>query len=249
MKNVMEARHLAKGSLEYFPTPPWATRALCHEILFRHFLSSFREKHVREPAAGGGHMTRPLQEFFGTVDVSDVADWGIAPEIRDFCEESPARLIEDGHAIPHWIITNPPYEIAATFLDRALAIATEGVAMFLRLGWIAGQERYRTIFSHRPPTYICPFAERVALIEGAWDPEASSATDYAWFVWIKGAFPAEARPFSIVRHLPPGMQNRYSRQDDLDIAMPGEAARRTKVRKAAAAEKAKAADLFGGGDG
>lgn len=247
MKNVMEQRLLAKGSLEYFPTPPWATRALCREILFRHYLSSMRDKRVREPACGGGHMVRPLQEFFGQVDFSDVADWGVSPEIRDFCEESRDRLIEDGHVIPHWIITNPPYEIAAKFLDRALEIATEGVAMFLRLGWLAGQERYREIFSWRPPTYVCPFAERVALIEGAWDPEASTATDYVWFVWIKDAFPSEARPFSTIWHLPPGMQDLYSRLADTDLATPGEAARRAAARKAA--KEPKSVDLFGGGHG
>lgn len=241
----LESRILAKGSLEYFPTPPWATRALVKEILVRHYMSSMKDKRVREPACGGGHMVRPLQELFGAVDYSDVADWGMKPEIRDFCEESRDRLIEDGHAIPHWIITNPPYEIATTFLDRALDIAIEGVAMFLRLGWLAGQERYHKIFSYRPPTYICPFSERVALIEGVWDPEASTATDYVWFVWIKDVFPVEARPVSTVWHLRPGMQDLYSRIADMDLATPGEAARRAAARKAAAVAKKPIATLFG----
>lgn len=244
--NVMESRVLGKKSLEYFPTPPWATRALLREVLIRHYLESFKGKRVREPACGQLHMVRPLQEFFGDVDYSDVADWGSNPEIRDFCEELPARLLEDGHAIPHWIITNPPFELAGLFLERALAIATEGVALFLRLGWLAGQERYHQIFSWRPPTFVCPFAERVALIEGVWDPEASTATDYVWFVWIKDEFPPEAKPFSRVWHLPPGMEDLYSRMGDMDLATPGEAARRAAARKKAAAEKAKQLELFRG---
>lgn len=241
----LESRNLAKGSLEYFPTPPWATRALVKEVLVRHYMSSMKDKRVREPACGGGHMVRPLQELFGAVDYSDVADWGMKPEIRDFCEESPARLIEDGHAIPHWVITNPPFEIATTFLDHALDIAIEGVAMFLRLGWLAGQERYHNIFSYRPPTFVCPFSERVALIEGVWDPEASTATDYVWFVWIKDQMSEEGQADARVRHLRPGMQDLYSRMSDMDLATPGEAARRAAARKAAAANQSDQAELFG----
>lgn len=240
----LESRILGRGSLEYFPTPPWATRALLHEVLFRHFLESFKGKRVREPCCGGGHMVRPLQEFFGHVDYSDVADWGMNPEIRDFCEESRDRLIEDGHAIPHWIFANPPFEQAMRFLDRALDIATEGVAMFLRLGWITGQERYDRVFGWRAPTFFCPFAERVPLIEGVWDPEASTATDYAFFVWIKDELPAEVRPFSRVWHLPPGMEDTYTRLSDMDLATPGEAARRAAARKAAT-NPPRPVDLFG----
>ncbi|MFN3421631.1 MAG: hypothetical protein ACK40X_07910, partial [Armatimonadota bacterium] len=84
---------------------------------------------------------------------------------------------------------------------------------------------------------------RVALIEGVWDPEASTATDYAWYVWIKGTFPPEARPFSTIRHLRPGMQDLYSRLPDLALATPGEAARRLAARKAAAAAKSDQAAL------
>ncbi len=31
--NVMNERHQAADSLDYFPTPPWATRALISEVL------------------------------------------------------------------------------------------------------------------------------------------------------------------------------------------------------------------------
>ncbi|CAD7055337.1 methyltransferase [Pseudorhizobium halotolerans] len=243
--NHMESRKLSKGSLEYFPTPPWATRALIHEVLHREPLD-LRSKRVREPCAGGGHMVLPLRESFGAVDVSDLADWGINPEIRDFLEESRERLIEDGHEVPDWIFINPPFEQAAKFVQKALEIAIEGVAVFCRLGWLSGQERYHTIFGPRRPTYVCPFSERVALIEGVWDPEASSATDYAWYVWIKGAVPEEAAPWSYptLRHLRPGMQDLYTRLADRDLATPGEAARRLAARKAAANKQSKQAALF-----
>ncbi|MCB5204233.1 SAM-dependent DNA methyltransferase [Neorhizobium sp. T786] len=241
--NHMESRLPTKDALEYFPTPPWATRAVIHELLLRELID-LRSKRARDPCAGGGHMALPLRESFGHVDVSDLADWGINPEIRDFLEESRERLVEDGHQIPDWVFINPPFEQSLKFVLKALEIATEGVALFCRLGWLSGQERYHTIFGPQPPTFICPFAERVALIEGAWDPEASTATDYVWYIWIKDAFPSEARPFSITRHLRPGMQDLYSRLADLALANPGEAARRLAARKAAAAAKSDQAALL-----
>jgi hypothetical protein len=54
-------------------------------------------------------------------------------------------------------------------------------------GWIAkGVARYERLFSDRPPTAYAPFAERVPIVRGRWDPDASTATSYAWFVWHKG---------------------------------------------------------------
>lgn len=226
----LETRKHPRGSLDYFPTPPWATRALLHELLIPQ-CGVDRTMTVREPCAGGGHMLPALREVFGRVDFSDVADWGIAPEIRDFTFETADSLIVSGHEIPDWIITNPPYEIAPAFFHRAYAIARRGVALLLRLGWIAGQERYLTIFGPSPPTYICPFAERVPMIEGAWDPEASSATDYAWFVWEMPA--PEVQSGSILKHFRPGMEDRYTRMSDMVLASPGEAKRRAAARKAA----------------
>lgn len=226
--NHMANRRQAKGSFDYFPTPPWAVRALLHELLLRQFIID-RTMSARDPACGGGHMLEPLKEVFARVGWSDVHDWGIAPDIRDFTFETAAGMIADGLEVPDWIITNPPFEIAHAFLRVALSIAKQGVALLLRLGWMAGQERFNTIFGPNPPTFICPFAERVGMIEGAWDPEAKSATDYAWFVWVKPA--PEFQWGSQLRHFPPGMQDRYTRTVDMALAMPGESKRRAEERK------------------
>ncbi|MBB3963509.1 SAM-dependent DNA methyltransferase [Rhizobium metallidurans] len=229
--NIMASRHQSKASLDFFPTPPWATRAVIDEVL-RPYGIETSGKRVRDPAAGGGHMVAPLLESFSAVDYSDVADWGINPEIRDFTFETRDSLIEDGHAVPDWIFCNPPFNIAERFLDRALSIATEGVAFLCRLSWLSGQDRFRTIHGPRPAQLICPFSERVAMIEGVWDPEASTATDYAWFIWFQKQAGRNAYR-SEVWHLPPGMQARYTRNSDMTLATPGEAARRAAARKKA----------------
>jgi hypothetical protein len=240
-KQHMEIRHHPRRSLDYFPTPPWAVRALIHELLDRQ-VTGLKAMSVHEPAVGGGHMLGPLREAFGTVTFSDVADWGINAPIRDFTYETVDSLMCSGIARPDWIITNPPYEIGHAFFTRGYEIARDGLALLLRLGWMAGQERYEKIFAHTPPTYICPFAERVPMIEGAWDPEASSATDYAWYVWVKPQ--PEFQWGSLLKQIRPGMEDLYTRQADMALAKPGEAKRRAEARKAGK-NVDPYADLFG----
>jgi hypothetical protein len=58
--------------------------------------------------------------------------------------------------------------------------------MFVRTQWIEGKGRYEKLFRDRPPALYCPFVERVPMVKGRWDPEASTATAYAWLIWLQG---------------------------------------------------------------
>jgi hypothetical protein len=71
------------------------------------------------------------------------------------------------------------------------------------------------------------------MIEGCWDPEAKSATAYAWFVWMNGGLRPNRRPELI--HIPPGMKRFYTRSSDELLANRGEAARRRAAKKLAEA--------------
>ncbi|WP_375591030.1 SAM-dependent DNA methyltransferase [Hoeflea alexandrii] len=238
--NVMNERHQAADSLDYFPTPPWATRALLREVLLprQNVLFPLSEKTALDPCCGGGHMVAPLQEVFRLVEFSDVHDWGINPPIRDFTFESRNSLEADGRAVPDWLFVNPPFNIAQSFFDTALKIAREGVAFFVRVSWLSGQERYNLIYRDTPPSYVVHFAERVSLMGGVWDPELSSATDYVWLVWVDGVPP---QPPIWLR---PGMEKTYTRISDMVLATPGEAKRRLAERKAE--EKRRQAEKAGG---
>jgi hypothetical protein len=72
---VMQQRREPKGSLDDFPTPPWATRGFMAEVLER-FGVDITGKTVWEPACNRGYMARPLAERFGYVLTSDIADYG-----------------------------------------------------------------------------------------------------------------------------------------------------------------------------
>ncbi|MEO8684920.1 MAG: SAM-dependent DNA methyltransferase [Devosia sp.] len=227
---VMASRRSAASSLDFFPTPPWATRALVEEVLAPEFLHGLdygcHQGEVWDPCCGAGHMAIPLAEYFGTVRATDVNDWGFGAD-RNLDFTMATR--ESAGELPAWIIANPPFVLAERFVDRALTIATEGVAMLLRLQWLEGGDRYELIFKgDRKPSLFCPFVERVPMIDGCWDPEATTATAYAWFVWDAEGTAPRRTP---IMHIPPGMALRYTRPVDEALANRGEAARRRAAQR------------------
>jgi hypothetical protein len=204
---VMQRRATPAKGLDYFPTPPWATRAFLHDVLQQEF-ASFCFGSVWEPAAGEGHMAHVLGELFPTVVASDVEDYGAGFEIGSFVGEgadvAPRRKID-------WIITNPPFNLAVDFAEKALAQASIGVALLLRTSWLEGGERYQRLFRDRPPRIIAQYCERVPMVAGRWDPAASTATSYAWFVWHQAHFRKETKFVWIA----PGAKARHWRDADL----------------------------------
>lgn len=199
-------------SLNFAPTPPWATRALCEVVLPRLGVDTYC-RDVWEPACGEGHMTAVLHEYFAVVFGTDIKDYRLdgraAPRWcmrHDFFETHPGWRAD-------WIITNPPFgrDVTTRFVERALDLAN-GVAMFLRSQWIVeGIGRYETIFRDRPPTQIAFFAERVPLHMGRYEPNGRTMTAYCWVIWIKGKRPRA--PFWI----PPGQRKRLTRPDDAEM--------------------------------
>jgi hypothetical protein len=198
---VMAQRREPPDALDYFPTPPWATRAL-----FRHVLPALgigAIGSVWEPACGEGHMAAVIAEFARSpVVASDVYSYGHGTSPHDFLHDAPLTEAD-------WIITNPPFSIACEFTLRALVLAADGVAMLVRTQWIEGAGRYEKLFRDRPPTLYAPFVERVPMVKGRWDPDASTATAYAWFVWFKRAL----GPARII-WIPPGCRAGLARADD-----------------------------------
>lgn len=185
--------------LDYFPTPPWAARAGA-EVLR---LLDPKAGSIWEPACGEGHMAAALAESF-QVYASDIHPFGYGAEI-DFLSEATAPV--EGWQ-PDWIVTNPPFRTAADFLRLGLRRASRGVALLLRLQFLEGGARYRLLFGPEPLTRFAVFSERVPMTLGKWDPQASTASGYAWFFWMKGAAPMP--PIGI----PPGTRDRLWRPDD-----------------------------------
>lgn len=209
---IMASREQGAQSLDFFPTPPWATRALV-EVVLPHLGASLNGAIVHDPACGEGHMTGVLLEYdkIGRVIGTDIKDYGregrAAPAFQGV-----ADFLAPGAAVAaDWIITNPPFgDQTLAFVLRALEVAGSGVAMFVRQQWLEGIERYQLLFKDRPPTLYAQFCERVNLCEGKWEPLGSTATAYCWLVWRKGQEPQP--PFWI----PPGQRKRFLYPDDVE---------------------------------
>lgn len=188
--SVMAGRHEPPDSLDFFPTPPWATRAL---LPFLRDLEADAERDlatqtVWEPACGEGHMADVLGEAFFRVHASDVFEYQgwdrletvqvFPPVLLDFLDEEALAL-----RTADWIITNPPFKTAMQFALRALSVARIGVALLVRTSWLEGGKRYADLFSQYAPALVLQYCERVPMTKGRWDPAASTATSYCWVVW------------------------------------------------------------------
>lgn len=174
---VMQNRKEPKDGLDYYPTPPWATRALIEHLGFQ----KFRGLWALEPAAGGGHMAEVLKEYFQHVESYDIHDYGYQYNaILDFLDEG-------NHLKTDWVITNPPFNLAEEFIQRARKIAQCGVAMLVRTAFIEGKGRYERLFSKNPPSRVIQFVERVSMQKGRLVQKGNSATAYCWVVWEFGS--------------------------------------------------------------
>lgn len=158
---------------DYYPTHPVATLALLGVEKFT--------GPIWEPACGEGHISAVLQSRGFYVISTDLVDYGFGMAGIDFL------------AWPHGndrapdIITNPPFKLAHQFIGRALELtANQGgkVAMFLRLAFLAGQERGRW-FPCTPLARVYVMSRRVPMQRGrlATDDDNGGMLDFAWFIW------------------------------------------------------------------
>lgn len=205
---VMQRRREAHDSLDDFPTPPWATRALCEWLCRRgEDLPSFT---CREPAANRGHMVRPLREYFAEVAASDVHDYGAGFALRDYLFGPPPPRV-------HYTITNPPFRLAEQFIERAAATSDFGFAVLVRSAFLEGVGRYERLFRPNPPSHILQFTERVVMHRGRLAPKGSSATAYCWVGRYDGGLYQGDPPHF---HWLPPCRKRLERPGDYETAQP-----------------------------
>jgi len=204
----------------FFPTPPWATRALVNYLT----VAYGRPGDCWDPAAGEGHMTVALKDSImpeASVWGSDIFDYGAGFPVLDFLamEKSAGPLVD-------WIITNPPFNKAVDFAHRCLDLQpVGGFALLVRTTWLEGGKRYEALFRHNRPSYVMVFTEQVPMLEGVLNPKASSATSYSWFVWDTEKPGHDlSRPGGQTKTVwfPPGTRKNFERAGDYDPLTPAQ---------------------------
>ena len=171
---------------DFFPTPAWATHALIDNEDF--------DGEIWESACGDGAMSEVLSLTGNRVISSDLHDRGYGEAGHDFLKSN--RRAAN-------IVTNPPYNAAEGFVRAGVERASNKFALLLRLAFLEGANRQRTIFTECPPSRVWVFSERITFYPSGAIQKGTGTTAYAWFVWDKNASGSE------LRWLKPGYKKRY----------------------------------------
>ncbi len=172
---------------DFFPTPAWATYALIDNERF--------DGQIWECACGNGAMSDVLALSGQPVISSDLHDRGYGVGGVDF-------LLSNRRATN--IVTNPPYNAAEGFVEAGLRKADRKFALLLRLAFLEGANRQRTIFNKTPPSRVWVFSERITFYPAGAVQKGSGTTAYAWFVWD-----VDASKTTELKWLPTGYKARY----------------------------------------
>lgn len=198
---VMARRTEPADSLDYFPTPPWATRAAiehCLPLVWWDYSYVARDRFLTayDPCCGEGHMSRVLGEYFDEVFAADIHDYG-GNRVADFLDERQPQPVAD------WIVMNPPFHSAAKFIKRARQLAQVGVAALVRVQFLEGQARYGELYRDFAPHWIAHFSERVPMHKGRWAVNGRTASAYVWLFWNRYPTHAETRIGTRAMWIPP----------------------------------------------
>ena len=173
---------------DFYPTPAWATHALLDNEKF--------SGDIWECACGDGSMSEVLMTTGNKVWSSDLFDRGYGESGVDFLT---SQIRSDN------IITNPPYNAAKKFVEAGIPLVKNKFALLLRLAFLEGADRARTIFSDCPPSRVWVFSERITFYPAGAERKGSGTTAYAWFVWDKNASDRTE-----LKWLAPGYKAKYS---------------------------------------
>ena len=164
-----------RAKFDYYATDPQAVEMLLA-------LETFAPV-IWEPACGEGHISKVLQAHGHEVISTDLIYRGFGdPEPLNFLEETLDNFEGD-------IITNPPYNVALEFIQKALDSVRVGrkVAMLLKIQFLEGKRR-ETFFKKTPPRTIYVSRSRIRCApNGNFEGFKNGSTIcYEWYVWEKG---------------------------------------------------------------
>lgn len=155
---------------DFYPTPEEATIALLRAEKYRLHLYD----KIWEPACGDGAISKVLKEYDKKVISSDIIDRGYGDFFGDFLEQR--------KDIAPAIITNPPFYLAAEFIEHALGnLKVKYLALLLKLSYYSAAERYHLFYRFRP-AHRYDLTWRLDFLN-----KGAPTMETAWFIWRGGS--------------------------------------------------------------
>lgn len=186
-------RESPRGDLDFFPTPPDATRS---------FLCAYKEitgsclidgRRVWEPACGAGHMAEVVWEFSPfSVVATDIEDRGYGV-VSNFLDPDDAIAREILSEPVDLIITNPPFDSTADdFIERACSLPVRHVALLTRFQFLEGCRRFERFWRRGGPCrpwFVFLYVTRVQMVAGRLPNagDGGSSIAFSWMVFDKEA--------------------------------------------------------------
>ena len=142
-----------------------------------------KDKPIWECAAGEKHLSKVFEEHGYKVRSSDLIVRTEDVEQLDF--------LASNETWNGTIITNPPYNQAVNFIQKAMESITEGnkVIMFLKVQFLEGKSR-KKLFEKYPPKTVWVSSSRITCAKNGdfeyMKANGGSAVAYAFYIWQKG---------------------------------------------------------------
>jgi len=187
---------------DFYPTPAAVT-----DVLIDHWLDEWCGENdvVWEPAAGNGAMVRRLSAAGIRTIGSDLHAYtgpdGLPTGYQSGVDFLSAEFPEALWALPRGpritVVTNPPFKLAAAFVERAAALmqtgAIDAFAFFLKATFWHARSRL-DLFHRAPPALVLPLTWRPDF-----DGRGCPTMDCMWNVWTPKMIPGQTRYLPIPR--------------------------------------------------
>ena len=141
---------------DFYATPEGAIDAILNVIKL--------DGSILEPACGEGHISTRLNIYYPSNEIvstdlmqrEDKFKTGVKGGIN-FLTHDYGRKFEN-------VITNPPFNLAQEFIERALEISNDKVIMFAKIQLLEGSKR-RELFDNTPLKYVYVFFKKTKPFE------------------------------------------------------------------------------------
>lgn len=159
-----------RANNDFYSTDPMAINYLLEHEDF--------DENIWECACGSGKLSERLKNFGFNVKSTDLI-------YRGYGEKESIDFLTQNQVFDGDVITNPPYNLALEFVEKALELSNRKVAMFLRIQFLESKKRYKRLLKEHPPKKVLVFVKRMKCYPNDSDTVKSSAICFAWFIWDK----------------------------------------------------------------